>query len=95
MSGDTTFDPDYLLEQYETLRREVLALVPGTQRGHGLMLFLTRGMVAWMHALSSLASRSFPSQLPTDTCMPILSSRPDIARVLANMLLGCMQETHE
>ena len=56
MNGHT-FDTEYLLEQYELLRREALEVSPHTQRGYGLLLFLTRGMVAWIEAVSCLSGR--------------------------------------
>jgi hypothetical protein len=38
--------------EYEDLRRE--ALHAGSRRGHGLALFLSRGMKAWLEALTAL-----------------------------------------
>ena len=89
MIAEAVFDAKYLLGQYELLRGEVLAMAPGTQRGHGLLLFLTRGMVSWMQALSSLSP--CPTPVPADASIPFLSSRPQVAQVLANMVLGCME----
>lgn len=87
-----TLDPVYLLEQYELLRREALALPTDTQRGYGLMLFLTRGMVAWMAALSCLSGPA--THAASDSTLDPLpvSVRPQITTILANMVLVCMQE---
>jgi len=48
-------DPRDMLDQYETLRREATETTPGGPRGHGLALFLTRGMPGWLAALTALA----------------------------------------
>jgi hypothetical protein len=86
-----TLDAGYLLEQYETLRHQALAVSLDVHRGHGLSLFLTRGMVAWIEALSTLShpQRRVADDLPT---LPI-TVRPEITTVLANMVLVCMKET--
>jgi hypothetical protein len=83
-------DADYLREQYEALRREALAVSPEAPRGHGLMLFLTRGMVAWIEALSTLTSRH-PLGAQEVSTLPV-AVRPEIATLLANMILVCMGE---
>ena len=41
--------------EYEDLRQE--ALRAGSHRGHGLALFLSRGMTAWLEALTALRPR--------------------------------------
>ena len=88
-----SFDAEYLREQYELLRREAVELSPYAQRGHGMLLFLTRGMVAWIEAVSCLSGRrAAPAEITTST--PHFSLRPEITTVLANMVLICMQEAH-
>jgi hypothetical protein len=85
------FDAGYLLEQYELLRQEAIEVLPLAQQGHGLLLFLTRGMVAWMEAVSCLAGRqAVPTQFSDSPGSVTL--RPEVTTVLANMVLGCMQE---
>lgn len=86
-------DAQYVLEQYEALRREALAVAPFGPRGQGLALFLTRGMPAWLTALTALtpprrrrddaAGELRPPALPT--------SRADLTTVLAGMVLACTQ----
>lgn len=88
-----TFDAEYLREQYELLRREAVELSPHAQGGHGLLLFLTRGMVAWIEAVSCLSGRREASAEVTTSTLPF-SLRPEITTVLANMVLVCMQEAH-
>jgi hypothetical protein len=88
-----SFDAEYLLEQYELLRREALEIAPHAQRGHGLLLFLARGMVAWIEAVSCLSGRRAAMAEGTTSTLP-LSLRPEITTVLANMVLVCMQEAH-
>jgi hypothetical protein len=87
------FDAGYLQEQYELLRREAVELSPYTQRGHGLLLLLTRGMAAWVEAVSCLSGRrAAPVEVTTSTLH--FSLQPEIMTVLANMVLVCMQEAH-
>jgi hypothetical protein len=48
---------DHLIDwkqEYENLRQE--ALQTSSRRGHGLALFLSRGMMAWLKALTALRS---------------------------------------
>lgn len=83
--------PDYAREQYEALRREALENASSGPRGHGLSLFLTQGMSAWLRALSwlsprpaVLASAGAPSERPA---LPS-GARSDMTRVLAQMVLA-------
>ena len=77
-------DAEDVLEQYELLRREAV-------RGHGLHLFVTKGMVAWIEAVSCLSGRqTIPVEL--SSAPPAFSSQPEVTTVLANMVLGCIQE---
>ena len=88
-----SFDAEYLREQYELLRREAVEVSLHDQRGHGLLLFLTRGMVAWIEAVSCLSGRrAAPAEVTTSALHFAL--RPEITTVLANMVLVCMQEAH-
>lgn len=89
-----TLDADYLREQYETLRQEALDVSVEAPRGHGLALFLTRGMVAWIEALSTLTRRQV-QKAQNVSALPI-AIRPEMTSVLANMILICMtEEAHE
>ena len=89
MNGHT-FDTEYLLEQYELLRREALEVSPYGRRGYGLLLFLTRGMVAWIEAVSCLSGRQTVRTELANSSMPF-PLRPEVTTVLANMVIGCMQ----
>lgn len=51
----TPLDRHYMLEQYEALRLQALEGNGTGTCGHGLALFLSRGMSAWTSALSALA----------------------------------------
>jgi hypothetical protein len=79
--------------EYEDLRRQALQT---SSRGHGLALFLTRGMMAWLEALTALASRPIAqSASPESIDLPSVV-RPDLTTLLANMVLSCMKrEAHE
>jgi hypothetical protein len=80
-------------QEYEQLRREALQF--GSGRGHGLALFLSHGMMAWLQALTVL--RSHPvAQCERRESVDLPSVlRPDLTTLLANMVLSCMtREEH-
>lgn len=86
---------------YEMLRREALSQRRGLERGHGLALFLSRGMVAWMRALSALQPppaaplQAHPPRSPAPPRVPG-SMRGELTSLLAGMVLACGQESsHE
>lgn len=89
-SLDTTF----LSEQYEALRKEALELDRTGRRGHGLALFLSRGMIAWATALRALASPPAIASGERAVLYPDLPSavRSDLTVVLADMVLACSLE---
>ena len=88
-------NPGYYEQHYERLRREALSPQRGLERGHGLALFLSQGMIAWMKALATLqpprstsSVETTPDPLPSQ---PKLSSsvRSELTTVLASMILAC------
>ena len=91
-------DPGYSLRAYEQLRQEALASAPGTERGHGLALFVMRGLSAWLHALNALVPRPIEparsmepvSPGPAPSLSP--EARSELTNVLADMVLACSQE---
>jgi hypothetical protein len=90
-------NPRDVLEQYEALRREATDLGPDRRRGHGLALFLTRGMPGWLAALTALAPAPRPSgALTASACQGtptvLLSARAELTTVLAGMVLACTRE---
>jgi transposase len=85
----------YLLEQYEALRREALEADWG-ERGHGMALFLTRGMTAWVAAVEALAPAASKPQHDAakdaaQSPQPKLafSFRAELTAVLAGIVLAC------
>lgn len=93
----TPLDGDYILEQYEALRLQALGGNATGKCGHGLALFLSRGMSAWISALSALVG---PPGLPrcemegpvvTLAELP-LTNRSDLTVLLAGMILACHEE---
>lgn len=78
-----------LRDRYEELRREADGRIPGAEGGgHGLALFLSRGMVAWMKAVLPLAPtvplrdiRPAPAGIPG----PV---REELTGLLVSMLLA-------
>lgn len=95
MSGG---DPHIVLEQYEALRREATETTPCGPRGHGLALFLTRGLPGWLAALTALTPTRRPPppataaapRHPGPTLGP--SARTELTTVLAGMVLACAAE---
>jgi hypothetical protein len=91
-------DPRDMLDQYETLRREATETTPGGPRGHGLALFLTRGMPGWLAALTALApalrlSRARPAPPPEGRPTLLPCARAELTTILAGMVLACTHET--
>lgn len=87
------FDSECLQRQYELLRREAMGQPPLGSRARGLSLFLTRGMKAWIDAVSCLSGRQVTANEPVTSPVTV-SSSPEVTAVLANMVLVCMQEAH-
>jgi hypothetical protein len=86
-------DGQHLVEEYEALRRGAIARAPGTSCGHGLALFLARGMHAWLDALTALPlafDRERPRR-PTsrDSVSVTGPAWADLTTVLASMVLAC------
>jgi len=86
-----SLDATFLCEQYEILRKEALELDQTGRRGHGLALFLSRGMIAWMLALRALVPMTVSEEGAVR--YPDLPSgvRSDLTLVLADMVLSCSQ----
>ncbi len=80
-------------QEYQNLRREALE---ASSRGHGLALFLSRGMMAWLEALTALRSRPLLRSTPQEAFDLPSVLRADLTTLLANMVLSCMgREAHE
>lgn len=90
-------DPYYGLEEYEFIRQEAMETHLHGQRGHGLALFVTRGMVDWFNALKILMKSAFSVEhAMTSNSQVLLPSfvRSDLTLVLTNMIIACTQERH-
>jgi hypothetical protein len=88
--------PQAVRAQYEALRREATAAAPDAPRGHGLALFLARGLPAWLAALSALTpagpSPRGPDPAPGEPRAPLGPAvRQELTTVLAGMVLACTQ----
>jgi hypothetical protein len=88
-------DAQYLPGQYEALRREALE-EDGRERGHGMALFMARGMTAWVAAVQDLAPAAFKPQQRLDDDAPLsggpalpFSLREELTTLLAGMVLAC------
>lgn len=73
--------------EYERLRQEALHL--GTRRGHGLALFQSRGMMAWLQALTALKPRGVTQNVIEQSSLPSIP-RSDLMALLASMVLSCI-----
>ena len=76
-------------QEYENLRLE--ALQAGAHRGHGLALFLSRGMTAWLEALTALRSPPVSQSTPQESFDLPSVVRTDVTTLLTNMVLSCMR----
>jgi hypothetical protein len=79
------------VERYEQVRCEALR-VPDAKRGGGLVLFMARGMVAWMQAWSSCAA---PPRIAESTAArPVSSSglNAEVASILTTMTIAAVAE---
>lgn len=89
--------PHTVLDQYEALRREALDAAPFGPRGHGLALFLSRGLPDWLAALAALGPPGAPSRPiagPRDGGPRVEpAARGELTTVLAGMVLACTQPT--
>jgi hypothetical protein len=88
-----------LVDQYEALRREALDAAPGGPRGHGLALFLSRGLPAWLAALTALALpplSALPDPRPPEEGRPVQPmARAELTTVLAGMILACTRPVED
>jgi hypothetical protein len=91
----TACDAQHLVEEYEALRRGATARAAGTSVGHGLALFLARGMYSWLDALTALtpASDRERPRLPVsrDSVSITCPAWTDLTTVLATMVLACTE----
>ena len=87
-------DPTYVFDRYEAMRREALESCLDGPRGHGLALFLSRGMPAWLAALPVLdrdkawerAAENFQTTVTAE--LPV-AVRSELTLVWAGMVLAC------
>ena len=92
-----SLNSSYVLDQYEAMRREALGCDTYGPRGHGLALFLSRGMPAWMAALSVFDGSQYQQysaediQLPRSMNLPA-EARSELTLVWASMVLACTKE---
>jgi hypothetical protein len=82
---------------YEQLRNDALSMAHGRAPAPGLVLFLRKGMTAWMRAwspgLQNSAAASAPPSGAIQSCPPDI--RTQIAAVLAGIILNQQLEVHK
>ena len=88
----------YVREQYELLRREATTADPLGPRGHGLVLLMTRGISTWLTTVQTLTPRAsaaaaHPGSMTGAECPTWkVGDRAELTRVLASLVLTCVQE---
>jgi len=89
-------EPCVASQEYEALRREAVEDPGASLHGHGLTLLLTRGMPAWLAALSVFACTvpSPPTSSEGVASRP-LPQRGALVRTMAEMVLACIKENHD
>jgi len=91
-------DADYVHEQYERVRREATTADPTRPRGHGLALFISRGMSGWLTVMQTLVpppdvrSERTDALVPPDRIAWRADDRAELTHVLASLVLTCVQE---
>ncbi len=92
----TVLDPSYILDQYEALRREAIEAESARTIGHGLAVFLYRGMSAWISALKALGKPPMAVSAQNKETLPQVDLPPavrcDLTTVLANMVMTCYRQ---
>ena len=83
--------PD-LTEQYEQLRREATSHSVHGRKGLGLVLFLRRGMTAWIQAWSQCTVTPKAHSQPAMAGAIPIDLRTQVATLLAGIILGLHQE---
>jgi len=83
-----------LVTGYEQLRNDARSLPAGHAPTPGLVLFLRKGMTAWMRAWSSCVPKPTPGTtlLPGAAASYSVDVRAQIATILAGMILGYQPE---
>ncbi|OGR50905.1 MAG: hypothetical protein A3I11_06220 [Elusimicrobia bacterium RIFCSPLOWO2_02_FULL_39_32] len=86
-------DQSYVQKQYELIRQEAIETYLHGQRGHGLALFITRGMAEWFNVLKILVKPiSMKDGTTSSTCVSLPSFvKSDLTLVLSNMVMACYQ----
>ena len=88
----------FVREQYELLRREATTADPMGPRGHGLVLLMTRGISAWLETVQTLTPSAIApaehtaSLTETDGTTWKADDRAELTRILASLVLTCVQE---
>jgi hypothetical protein len=86
----SSVDTNYENEQYELLRKEAMNADLCARRGHGLALFMNRGMIAWCDALNTLGPQSVTNCVETSPLLELLPIvKSDLTPILADMVLAC------
>ena len=87
-------DTEQVCRQYEVVRHDAATQAAFSRRGYGMALLMSRGMPAWLDAMSTISLPPVHSWSPAgngdlELATPI---RSELARVLASLVLRCVSE---
>ena len=86
-------DIDQVRRQYEVVRHDAATQVAFSRQGYGVALLMSRGMPAWLKAISTICLPSVgpPPAESGDLDLPP-PVRSEMARVLASLVLSRVAE---
>ena len=78
--------------QYEVVRNDAATQAAFSRRGYGMALLMSRGMPAWLDAMSTISLPSVKSPAGRGDLELATPIRSELARVLASLVLRCVSE---
>ena len=86
-------DSDQVRRQYEVVRHDAATDVAFARQGYGVALLMSRGMPAWLKAVSTLCLPSVgPAPAGSGNTKLAPPVRSEMARVLASLVLARVAE---
>lgn len=86
-------DPATVLAHYEALRRTALDAAPATTTGVGMVLLRSRGLPAWLAALTALGPAPVPPPVVAAAGASLAAGgRAALTTLVADMVLACQAE---
>ena len=86
-------DIDQVRRQYEVVRQDTATQVAFSRQGYGVALLMSRGMPAWLKAISTISLPSVGSPPAGSGDIELAPPvRSEMARVLASLVLSRVAE---